>query len=437
MRQCAEILHAGIILTQNPDREILEKASLAVDDGKIADLGPEDEILSNWRANQEIDLRDCLLMPGLINAHSHASMTFLRGAADDLPLMRWLEDSVFPVEARLEPEICRLGALLGYAEMLARGITACIDMYIFEEAVFEAAEIAGLRCLGGEATFGFPSAACADYRAALASTRDMAEKYAGHDRISVAVNPHSVYTTSPEILRACRDLARSLGLPLHIHLAETEKETALSLEMHGKRPVEYCQSLGLFDVRTIAAHAVELTEKEIDALAAGGVSAVHCPSSNMKLASGLSPVPRMLEKGLNVALGTDGPASNNQLNIFMEMRAAALVHKLAGGDPTVMGASTILDMATLGGAIAFGNPNLGSLEPGKAADCIALDMSLPNMLPMFNPASQAVYAATGHECRMSMVGGEILYHNGRYSRFDIADLRKEILELRKFVCQGQ
>lgn len=437
MRHCDLLLSASLILTQNEQREILENSSLAIANGRIVDIGESAEIISRWQAEESIDLGESLLMPGLVNAHAHSSMTFLRGVADDQPLMRWLEKSVFPVEARLNPEICRLGALLGYAEMLATGVTACIDMYIFEDAVFEAADNAGIRCLGGEAVFGFPSAASPDFRDALMRTEALADRYAGNERLKVAVNPHSVYTTDREILAACRDLAQKRDLPLHIHLAETENETALSLRRHGLRPVEYCQSLGLFENDVIAAHVVDVNEEEMDILAKNHVKAVHCPSSNMKLASGLSPVPRMREKGITVALGTDGPASNNQLNIFMEMRLAALIHKMAMKDPTVAPAGEILDMATIGGARAFGMPALGSLRPGHMADCVALDLKSVNLLPLSRPVSHIVYAATGHECRLTMVAGEILYMEGRYKRFDVAELREEVKKFGAFVAGRQ
>lgn len=435
MKQCDTLIHAGIIITQNRKREILTDASLAIAGGRIAAIGPTAEMRKQWLAREILEYQDMLLLPGLINAHTHAAMTFLRGLADDLPLMEWLEKSVFPVESRLRPEIVRLGSLLGYAEMLATGTTACIDMYIFEDAVFEAAEIAGLRCMGGEAVFVFPSAAFMDYRGALFKTRELAERYSSHARLKVAVNPHSVYTTTPEILRECRKLALDASLPVHIHLAETEAETRRCLAATGMRPVEWCAHMGLFEARAVCAHMVDITEAEMTLLAEKGAVAVHNPASNMKLASGVAPVSSMLGAGLPVALGTDGPASNNTLNMFREMSLAALVAKLSTGDPAALPAQAVLDMATLGGARAFGDSALGSLEVGKAADCVALDMRYPNFAPLHNPVSQAVYSTSGYECAMTMVGGEILYRDGKYTRFDYAGLREEIASLRKFVLE--
>ena len=436
MRHCDTLLHAACIVTQDEQRRVIENASLAIDKGLIADVGPTDELLQRWQANETQHHEDKLVLPGLINAHTHAAMTFLRGLADDMPLMDWLNQRIFPVEQKLTPELVRLGSLMGYAEMLRTGTTSCVDMYLFEAAVFEAAETAGLRCLGGEAVFAFPSAAFPGPDAALAETRALAEKYRNHDRLRMAVNPHSVYTTTPEILTACRDLAQELNLPLHIHLAETPSETQICLSAQGKRPTEYCNSLGLLDVPCTLAHVVDVTSAELDLLARKNAVVAHNPSSNMKLASGAAPVAAMLAHDLRVGLGTDGAASNNRLNMFTEMGRSALLHKLTDLDPTLLPAAQVLDMATLGGAAAMHDTRLGSLAPGKAADCIALDLNEPNLQPMYNEVSHIVYAATGMETRMTMVGGEVLYNEGRFTRFDYAALREEMRNVRRFVLEA-
>ena len=436
MRHCDTLLHAACIVTQDEQRRVIEKASLAIDKGLVAAVGPTAEITQNWQSGNTLHLENMLVLPGLVNAHTHAAMTFLRGLADDMPLMDWLNQSIFPVEQKLTPEMVRLGSLLGYAEMLRTGTTACVDMYLFEESVFEAAETAGLRCLGGEAVFAFPSAAFPGPEAALDATRALAEKYRDHDRLRVAVNPHSVYTTTPEILTACRDLAQELALPLHIHLAETPSETQICLSAQSKRPTEYCRSLGLLDVPCTLAHVVDVTSAELDLLARQRAVVAHNPSSNMKLASGAAPVAAMLARGMHVGLGTDGAASNNRLNMFSEMGRAALLHKLTGLDPTLLPAAQVLDMATLGGAAAMHDERLGSLAPGKAADCVALDLSEPNLQPMYNEVSHLVYAATGMETRMTMVGGEVLYQDGRFTRFDYPALCKEMRNVRRFVLEA-
>ncbi len=433
MRQCQTLVHAGVLVTQDAERRIFSPGALAISDGAILDAGPAEDVGERWQAAEILDLSSMLVLPGLVNAHSHAAMTFLRGLADDMPLMEWLEQRIFPVEARLTADMVRTGSLLGFAEMLRTGTTACMDMYLFEGAVLEAAEQAGLRCVGGEAVFGFPSASCADFRAALSATRDLAARYAGHERISVAVNCHSVYTTTPEIVGACRDLALELDIPVHMHLAETRDETGRCHAAHGRRPVEYCRDLGVLDAACVFAHVVDVTEDELDVLAAAGAAVAHNPSSNMKLASGAAPVPAMLRRGLTVGLGTDGPASNNQCNLFLEMGRAALLHKLVSGDPAAAPAGAVLDMATRGGAAALRLPRIGALAPGMAADCVALDLDEPNLQPMYAPASHLVYAATGHEVRLTMVGGEVLYRDGRFSRFDYDALRREVRALRDAV----
>lgn len=433
MQTCDTLLHAGVLLTQDDDRRVLENAALAIDGGRIVALGYSRDVTAAWQAREILDLSGMLVMPGLVNAHTHAAMTFLRGLADDMPLMDWLQQKIFPVEQGLTPDLVRLGSLLGFAEMLRTGTTACVDMYIFETAVMEAADKAGLRCLAGEGVFNFPSACCPDADAALACTREMAQRWAGHERLHVAVMPHSVYTTTAAQLTACRELADELGLPLHIHLAETRQETALSLEQHGLRPVAHADRLGLLRPGTILAHVVDVDADEIALLARRGVSVVHNPSSNMKLASGVAPVPAMLEAGVRLALGSDGAASNNRLNMFTEMGRAALLHK-AAGDPETMPARTVLDMATRGGAAAMGSDG-GVLAVGRPADCIALDLSAPNMQPLFNAASHAVYAATGMEVGLTMVAGEVLYRDGRFTRFDYPALCAEVREMRRFVLR--
>lgn len=433
MHQCQTLVHAGVLVTQDAERRVFSPGALAINDGAILDAGPAEELHTHWQATKILDLENMLVLPGLVNAHSHAAMTFLRGLADDMPLMEWLEQRIFPVEARLTADIVRLGSLLGFAEMLRTGTTACMDMYLFEGAVLEAAEQAGLRCMGGEAVFGFPSAACADARAALTATRELAARYAGHERISVAVNCHSVYTTTPEIVSACRDLALELNLPFHMHLAETHGETERCLARHGCRPLAYCRNLGVLEAPCTFAHVVDVTEDELELLAASGVAVAHNPSSNMKLASGAAPLAAMLRCGMAVGLGTDGPASNNQCNLFQEMGRAALLHKLVSGDPAAVPAGAVLDMATLGGAAALRMPRLGALAPGMAADCVALDLDEPNLQPMYAPVSHLVYATTGHEVRLTMVGGEIVYRDGKFSRFDYDALRREVCTLRSFV----
>lgn len=434
---CDVLIHAGIIITQNETREILKNSSLAIKKNLIADIGPTEIISQKWASPNTLDYSGSLLMPGLVNAHTHAAMTFLRGLADDQPLLKWLKETVFPLEARLTPEIVRIGSMLGHAEMLAHGVTSCIDMYIHEDAVFEAALNTGIRCMGGEAIFGFPTAAYADWQSALAHTEELAELYADSPRIKIAINPHSVYTTTPEILAACRNTAVSTSLPIHIHIAETLEETNICQQQYNCRPVEWLRKNGFFDTQVLGAHVVDINDEEMNFLGQQDFIALHNPSSNMKLASGLSPVCDLLKAGIPVALGSDGPASNNGLNIFSEMKLASLLQKNHIHEPTALPAPIVLDMATLGGASAFGDKNLGSLEICKKADCIALDLKRPNLLPMHNPISQVVYAATGAECVMTMVDGQIVYQDGTFRTFSLDDLYSELDQLHKFVVENR
>ena len=435
MDACDLLLHAGLLITQDEQRRILENAGLAIRDGLIVAIGEIAAMRAQWQATATLDCSRMLVLPGLVNAHTHVAMTILRGLADDMPLIDWLTRRIFPVEAGLTPEEVRLGSLLGFAEMLRTGTTACLDMYIHEEQVLEAADLAGIRCLAGEGVFQFPSACCPDYRTALDLTLRLAERWQHHERVRLAVMPHSVYTTTPAMLRACRDLAVGLNLPLHVHLAESPAETAQCLALHGKRPVAHAAACGIFDAPCTAAHVVDVNEEEIDLLARAGVTPVHNPSSNMKLASGIMPVRRLCEAGIDVALGTDGAASNNQLNMFAEMRQAALLHKAVSADPTALRAQEVLDMATLNGAHALHDARLGRLAVGHPADLAALDLEAPNLQPLYQPVSHAVYAATGHEVRLTMIQGEVVYRDGRFSRFDYPALLEACRAVRAAVLR--
>lgn len=426
---CDLLVTADLILTQDPQRRVLENGAVAVTGGRIAAIGGREAAL-NTAAGERLDLGPALLMPGLVNAHTHVAMTVFRGLADDLPLMEWLTREIFPREQHLTPEIVEYGSLLGCAEMIRTGTTAFQDMYLLEDAVGAAVERCGLRCVMGEGIFSFGSKAFASLDDTYDLVREQTRRYAAHPRIRVAVMPHAVYTTTPEILEACRDLAEELGAMLHIHLSETEAEVAQSLELFGKRPVAHAREHGVLGPRVSIAHGVVLNDEELDVLAESGTRVVHNPRSNMKLASGVAPVPGMLARGMLPALGTDGASSNNALNMFAEMTACALLHKVDRMDPALCGAQDVLDMATLGGAAALGWPELGSLAEGGPADMIALDLTSPNLQPLYNPASHLVYAASGHEARLNMVDGTILYLDGAYRTLDYPALLDEARKLR-------
>jgi len=430
---CDILLLAQTCVTQDDARTIIDDAAVAVGGGAVLAVGPRAAVAPAWAPARTIDLGAALLMPGLVNAHTHASMTLMRGLADDLPLMQWLTQHIFPVEQKLTPELVHLGALLGCAEMLRTGTTGFCDMYLMEHAVARAVDQAGLRARVGEVVFAFPSPAYKDQDQALDVVRALHDAYKDHPRIGCAVMPHAVYTTTPALLERTLALADELGLPLNVHLAESASETAQCLEQHGRRPVAHLHALGLLGPRTLAAHCVDLTADEIALLAATGTRVAHNPESNMKLANGSCPAQKLLDAGVVVSLGTDGPCSNNNLNMFGEMGSAALLQKALRMDPTVLTAQTVLDMATRLGAACLDWPDVGTIAPGMRADLTALDLSQPGLQPMYNPVSHAVYAAHGGEVCMTMVEGRVLYHNGAWPELDYPALLTEVRDAARWV----
>lgn len=424
---CTTILTAHYLLTQ-AESPVVRDAAVAVSGGTVAAAGRREDVLGAFVPETLLDMGESLLMPGLVNAHTHASMTLLRGVADDLPLHAWLTEHIFPREKKLDADLIGLGAALACAEMTRFGVTAFADMYLAENAVFEAVEKTGLRMLGGEAVFAFPSPGYSSEDEAFSLLHEQAARWKNHPRVKVAVMPHAVYTTTPALLARCRETAEELGLSLHIHLAETENETEECLKRHGLRPLAYAASMGVVTEKATLAHGVVFDDDELDALAASGAAVVHCPRSNMKLSSGVARVPAMAARGVPVALGTDGAASNNNLNMFQEMTFAALLHKVRENDPTALPARKVLAMATSGGAAALHWPGLGEIAEGGPADVIAVDMTPPNMRPVHSPTSNLVYAATGSEVRLTMVGGEVLYKDGVYTRIDMDELAAGVRE---------
>ncbi|MFV0422806.1 amidohydrolase [Oleidesulfovibrio sp.] len=434
-QSCDIIIKAGILATQNMQRDIVYDAGIAIRGDSIIAVGNWQQIDAQWESADFFDFSDKLVMPGLVNSHTHIAMTFLRGLADDMQLMQWLTEHVFPVEKHLTADIVEAGALLACAEMARTGTTTFCDMYLIEDATYKAVDKAGLRMQGGEGIFIFPSPAYADTKAAFDLVRRQHDKYKGHARIRQAIMPHAVYTSTPELLGQCKDLADELGCGLHIHLAETVTETAQCIESFGKRPVPYCHDLGLLRSGTTIAHAVDVTDDELALLYDTGVAVAHNPESNMKLASGVARIPEMLKIGIPVGLGTDGAASNNDLNMFTEMATCALLHKLQCMDPTCAPAQKVFDMATLGGGRCTGWPEVGSIEPAKKADIIALDLKSPNLQPLYSPVSHAVYAASGHEVTHTMVGGEFVFRDGKFTRFDYDALLKDIAGIKQWVLK--
>lgn len=378
-----------------PAGAVLERHSVAIRDGAIEALLPSDAARARFADYERVALPTHVLIPGLVNAHTHAAMSLMRGLADDLPLMRWLQEHIWPAEAKhVSPKFVREGTLLACAEMLRGGITCFSDMYFFPEASLEAALACGMRSAHGLIVIEFPSAYASNPDDYLRKGLALRDRYADEPLASFTLAPHAPYTVSDATFRRVAALSAELDLPVHIHVHETADEIERSLAEHHARPLERLARLGLLGPGLIAVHSVHLEPDEIQTLARHGASVVHCPSSNLKLASGFAPVHALVSAGVNVALGTDGAASNNRLDVFQEMRTAALLAKAVARDAEALPAHAALRAATLGGARALGlGERTGSLMPGKAADVVAVDLGRLELRPCFDPVSQLVYAA--------------------------------------------
>jgi 5-methylthioadenosine/S-adenosylhomocysteine deaminase len=381
-----------------------------VRDGVIEAVLPAAQAAAAHPGYQSVELPGHVLVPGLVNAHTHAAMCLMRGMSDDLPLMRWLQEHIWPAEQKhVSPEFVRDGTLLACAEMLRGGITCFNDMYFFPEAALEAALEARMRSAQGIIAIEFPSAYASDAEDYLARGLAVRDRWRDEPLASFCLAPHAPYTVADGTFRRIAALANELDVPVHVHLHETADEVERSLAEHGVRPLERLNRLGLLGPNLIAVHAVHLEPGEIELLGRHGCSVAHCPSSNLKLASGFSPVEAMRKSGVNIALGTDGAASNNRLDMFQEMRTAALLAKAVARDAQAMPAHAALHAATLGGARALGLEGIaGSIVPGKAADLAALDLSAPELTPCYDVVSHLVYAAGRENVTHVWVAGELL-----------------------------
>jgi len=362
-------------------------------------------------------------MPGLVNSHTHAAMSLFRGLADDLPLMAWLQDHIFPAEAKLTFDKVYQGTSLACAEMILSGTTTFCDMYLFEEAVAQAAREAGLRAVVGEVIYDCPSPDYGTVEEGLKYTDALIDKWKDDPLITIAVEPHSAYLCSPDLLEKAKAIADRHGVPMVIHLAETEREVAQTQEKYGRTPVDHLAAMGLLSPNLIADHCVVLTRQEISLLKAFDVKVVHNPESNMKLASGIAPVPELLKQGVTVGLGTDGCASNNNLDLFQEMDTVAKLHKVQTLDPTVLDARTVVGMATRDGARALGLGNdIGTLESGKKADIIVIDVNRPHLIPMYDIYSHLVYAVNGSDVVTTIVNGQVLMEDRVLTTLDVDEV---------------
>ena len=431
------VITARYIVTVNSEHRIIENGALAVLNGRIQAIGTATEINRRFQPKARLDRPDALIAPGLINTHTHAAMSLLRGIADDRRLQDWLENYIFPAEAKnVTPEFVRWGTRLACLEMLLSGTTTFTDMYYFEEVVAEVAKAAGMRGVLGETVIGFPVADAKTPADALARTAKFLDTFGTDQLIVPAVAPHAIYTNSAETLQAARALADRFHAPLVIHLAETKKELDDSIAKNGLSPVAYLDSLGVLTGRTIAAHGVWLSDADIAILKLRNVGIAHCPSSNMKLASGAAPIVKLLAAGVNVGLGPDGPAgSNNDFNLFEEMDLAAKLQKLVTMNPEALPARTALDLATIGGARVLGlEAKIGSLEIGKQADLITVRLDGPNAQPLYGVESQLVYALKGSDVNDVMVAGKLLVRDRKALTLDAPAIYRKTAEFQKSIA---
>lgn len=426
------ILSGGTVVTMNEAFDVIDDGAVAVQGSQIVAVGTRETVLAQYQAAEIIDCRGQYIMPGLINAHTHASMTLLRGLADDLRLDVWLMGYMMPTEREfVSPEFCKLGTGIACAEMIRSGVTTFADMYYFEADVAEATAAAGMRGVLGETVLKFPAPDAASYEESLAYTRQFIKDWKGHPLITPAVAPHAPYSNTHYTLQKCAELALEFDVPLLTHIAETRQEVEDNLEATGKSVVPWVKDVGLLEAKTLAAHCVHIDEHEMRIMKRYKTAVVHCPSANLKLASGIARIPQMLEHGLTVAIGTDGPASNNDLDMFEEMRLAALLAKAASEDPTALPARQALLMATRNGAKALHlDAVTGSLEVGKLADIIVMDAEPVHNMPHFNISpenvySRIVYAGHSRDVAHVICNGQLLMRERQLLTIDEAALLEE------------
>jgi len=433
------VVTGGTVVTMDPARRVLAPGAVAIEGGAIVAVDEPAAIAAAYRGAETIDASGTVVLPGLVNTHTHAPMVLYRGLADDLALMEWLEKYIFPAEAKtVSAAFVRTGTRLAALEMIQSGTTLFTDMYYFEEEIARATKEAGLRGVLGQSVIGFPVADAKTPADALARTEKFFQEFARDELIIPAVAPHSMYTLDAKSLTAARALADKYGRPTLIHLSETRDEVDISLKKYKMQPAVYLDSIKFWGPRVLAAHGVWLTQPEIALLKKHGVGVSHNPESNMKLASGTAPVPQLRAAGVPVGLGTDGAASNNDLDMFEAMRVAALLHKLQSNDPRAIPAPVALEMATLGGARALGlGDRLGSLEAGKRADLIVVSMSSARQTPMYDAVSHLVYATRGDDVRTTIVNGRVLMRDRKVLTLDerevLADARRAAEQVRAAV----
>jgi 5-methylthioadenosine/S-adenosylhomocysteine deaminase len=421
-RTVSLIVTSGTLITMDAAGRILSPGAVAIDGRDLVAIDTPEAIARMFEARETLDAAGHVVMPGLINTHTHAPMVLYRGLADDLALMEWLQKYIFPAESKtVTPAFVRAGTRLAALEMIQSGTTTYADMYYFEEAIARATKDAGLRGLLGQTIIGFPAPDARTPADGIARAEAFIEEWTGDDLIVPAVAPHAMYTLDSATMKAVGSLAHRVRAPIITHLAETRDEVTIAREKFGMTPAAYLDSLGLLGPRTLAAHAIWLTPDDVRLLARRRVGIAHNPESNMKLASGTAPVPSMLTAGIAVGLGTDGAASNNDLDMFEAMRQAALLHKLQSNDPRVIPARAALEMATAGAARALGLGDLiGSLEAGKRADLIVVSLGAVRQTPVYDPLSHLVYVTRGDDVVTTVVNGKVLMRDRKVLSLDQA-----------------
>ncbi len=439
-RQVTTIVSGGAVVTVDAKRSIYNPGSVAIDGTNIVAVGPAADIAGRFKAVTQIDATGSIVIPGLINAHTHAPMVLYRGLADDLRLQEWLEKYIFPAEAKtVSREMVRAGTKLAALEMIQSGTTVYADMYYFEEEIARTTKAAGMRGVLGQTIIQFPVPDAKTPAEGLARTEAFLKEFAKDDLIVPAIAPHAPYTLDSKTLQAARALAAKYGAPVIIHVAENETELDTSRKAHaGLSPVGYLDSIKFFGPRTLINHGVWVNAADMKILKSQQVAVSHNPESNMKLASGIAPVPEYLAAGITVGLGTDGAASNNDLDMFEAMRFAALLHKVKTGNPQAVPASVALEMATINGARALGlEKQIGSLEVGKRADLVIVSASSARLTPMYDPVSHLVYAVHGDDVRTVMVNGRLLMRDRKMLTLDepsvLAEARKLAASVRAAV----
>lgn len=435
MEQVDTLIYAGWVIPVEPADTVYSHHAVAIQNGKIIDILPSNEAAHRFLPRITHRLSTHVLMPGLINTHTHAAMTLLRGFADDLPLNEWLTQHIWPAETTcVSPEFIIDGTQLAIAEMLRAGITCFNDMYFFPDTMAEVIAKTGIRATIGLIVLDFPTKWAGNADEYLQKAQIVYDQYQDNPLIKFALAPHAPYTVSDQPLSQVKTLADKWQIPVHIHVHETAQEIDDAMKNHGERPLTRLHKLGLLDAKLLAVHATQLNQNEIDLLAQQGAHVVHCPESNLKLASGFCPVDKLLKAGVNVALGTDGAASNNDLDMLGEMRTAALLSKGITGDASSLPAHQALRMATLNGAKALGIDNMtGSLKIGKSADIVALDMQTLETMPMYDPISQIVYATSRDKVTDVWITGEHLLKSRALTRIDIHELMSKVTAWREKV----